>query len=183
MNSFTLVSLTPFLLATVYLDMRYRRIPNGLILGGALIGTMLAVFHGERAVLEAAGGCVAGAILLAPFYLLRGMAAGDLKLMAMAGIFLGTEGTVNSSLYAFVAGGGLALAWLIVLKFKGSGFAAKAVLRDVAVDNGIPTVFRQQANLRQPDSEAFKRLPYAIAITAGIGVHLLFLDGIPRLPA
>ena len=181
MNSVMLVSLTPFLLWAAYLDVRYRRIPNGLILGGALIGTMLAGLHGEKAVLDAAGGCIAGTMVLTPFYLLRGMAAGDIKLMGMAGIFLGAEGVVRASLYAFVAGGVLALAWLIVLKFKPSSAPAKAVLKDVAVDNGIATAVRQHAHLFQTDREAFKRLPYAIAITTGIGVHFIFLAGIPRL--
>ena len=183
MNSVMLVSLTPFLLGAVYLDMRYRRIPNGLILGGALMGTMLAAFHGERAVWDAAGGCLVGAMILTPLYLMRGMAAGDVKLMGMAGIFLGAEGAVRASLYAFVAGGVLALAWLIVLKFKESRGSAKAVLKDVAVYNGIATAFRQHENLCQTDSQASKRLPYAIAITAGIGAHFLFLAGIPRLAA
>lgn len=180
MNSVVLVSLTPFLFWAAYFDIRYRRIPNGLVLGGALTGTMLAALQGEGAVLEAVGGCLAGAMLLTPFYLLRGMAAGDIKLMGMAGIFLGTEGVVRASLYAFVAGGVLALAWLLVLKFKGSGVSAKADLKDVAVANGIATDFRPHANLFQTDSEAFKRLPYAVAITIGIGVHF-FLPDIPRL--
>ena len=111
------------------------------------------------------------------------MAAGDVKLMGMAGIFLGAEGAVRASLYAFVAGGVLALAWLIVLKFKGSGVSATAVLKDVAVDNGIATAFRQRENFCQTDSQASKRLPYAIAITTGIGAHFVFLASIPRLAA
>ena len=183
MNSVVLVSMTPFLLWAVYSDIRYRKIPNDLLLGGALIGTLLAAWQGGLAVLEAASGCVTGAILLAPFYLLRGMAAGDVKLMAMAGIFLGAEGAVKASLHAFIAGGVLALVWLIFSKFKGSGVAAKAALKDVAAGNGIATACQQHANLCQPDSEAFNRLPYAIAITTGIGVHIFFLAGIPRLPA
>lgn len=187
MNSVELVALTPFLLWATYTDIQHRRIPNELILGGALVGTLLSAWQGGLAVLVAAGGCVTGAMLFAPFYLLRGMAAGDIKLMGMAGIFLGTEGVVRASLYVFVAGGVLALAWLIVLKFKGSGISANSVLKDVPADNGVATVIRHHSNLFQSDSEAFKRLPYAIAITTGIGVHffssLAFLAGIPRLAA
>ena len=183
MKSVVLVSMTPFLLWAVYSDIRYRKIPNDLLLGGALIGTLLAAWQGGLAVLEAAGGCVTGAMLLAPFYLMRGMAAGDVKLMGMAGIFLGAEGAMRASLYTFVAGGVLALAWLIVLKFKGSGVSAKAVLKDVAVDNGIATAFRQHENLCRTDIQTSKRLPYAVAITTGIGVHFFFLAGISRLPA
>ena len=45
-----------------------------------------------------------------PLYLLRAMGAGDVKLMAMVGVFVGPLGALSVALLTFVAGGVLALA-------------------------------------------------------------------------
>ncbi|MEN2470362.1 MULTISPECIES: prepilin peptidase [Burkholderia] len=97
-------------------DIATRRIPNRLValgLGGALIAQCM--LHG---VLAGALGWLAGAAtgfgLLLPFYLLRGMAAGDVKLMLAIGAWVGAEMTFYIVLATFIAGGigGIAYALL-----------------------------------------------------------------------
>ncbi|WP_419690460.1 A24 family peptidase [Burkholderia theae] len=97
-------------------DIATRRIPNRLValgLGGALIAQCM--LHG---VLAGALGWLAGAAtgfgLLLPFYLLRGMAAGDVKLMLAIGAWVGAEMTFYIVLATFIAGGigGIAFALL-----------------------------------------------------------------------
>ncbi|HGL6714844.1 prepilin peptidase [Burkholderia contaminans] len=97
-------------------DLAARRIPNPLValgLAGALVAQCL--LHG---VLAGALGWLAGAAtgfaLLLPFYLLRGMAAGDVKLMLAIGAWVGAQMTAYIVLATFVAGGVGALAVVLL---------------------------------------------------------------------
>ena len=71
-------------------DLRARRIPNVLTFG-ATIGAL--VFHlvvaGVGGLAESAGGWMLGAALFFPMFALRGMGAGDVKLLAAVGAWLG----------------------------------------------------------------------------------------------
>lgn len=81
-------------LATVagWLDWRTRRIPNWLtvpaLLAGILANTLAWGWPGTKAALE---GAAWGLGLLLPFVLLRGLGAGDWKLMGALGAFLGPQ--------------------------------------------------------------------------------------------
>jgi len=75
-----------------WLDWRSRRIPNwltipSLVLGIALNG-LISGWPGVKAGLAGAG---LGLALLLPFVLLRGLGAGDWKLMGALGAFLGPQ--------------------------------------------------------------------------------------------
>ena len=69
-------------IAAVY-DIRFRRIPNWLVLTGLVLGlglnTFLFRWPGARASLLGIG---LAFLIYFPLYLLRGMGAGDVKLMA-----------------------------------------------------------------------------------------------------
>ncbi|OXI78179.1 peptidase A24 [Burkholderia sp. AU33423] len=88
-------------------DIATRRIPNRLVLLG-LAGALVAqcLLHG---VVAGALGWLAGAAtgfgMLLPFYVLRGMAAGDVKLMLAIGAWVGAEMTFYIVLATFLAGG------------------------------------------------------------------------------
>lgn len=75
-----------------WMDWRTRRIPNWLTVSGLILGiatnTVLAGWSGTKASLEGAG--LALAVLL-PFVLMRGLGAGDWKLMAAVGALLGPK--------------------------------------------------------------------------------------------
>ncbi|CAB3756074.1 peptidase A24 [Burkholderia puraquae] len=94
-------------IAAASTDIATRRIPNRLVLLG-LAGALVAqcLLHG---VVAGALGWLAGAAtgfgLLLPFYLLRGMAAGDVKLMLAIGAWVGAEMTFYIVLATFLAGG------------------------------------------------------------------------------
>jgi prepilin peptidase CpaA len=71
-------------------DWRTRRIPNSLTVSGFLLGVLMNIFlyrlAGARAAVAGAG---MGLALLLPVVLLRGLGAGDWKLMGALGAFLG----------------------------------------------------------------------------------------------
>lgn len=78
--------LMPALAFAAVLDWRTRRVPNTLVGPLALAGfAAQGLEFGLRGLGLAFVGALLGAACTLPFYLLRGMAAGDVKLMAASG--------------------------------------------------------------------------------------------------
>lgn len=108
-----LVLLVLWLAAAVVADLRMHRIPNLLSFGGAAAGLAFGLLAGWGGLLAALFGLVTGLGLFLPFYATGVMGAGDVKLLAAAGAFLGPVGAVNATLYTLIAGGVFGLAVLI----------------------------------------------------------------------
>ena len=91
-------------------DLKSRRIPNALTFGAAAVAL---AFHGATAGLPglaiSLSGWVIGAALFLPLFALRGMGAGDVKLLAAVGAWLGPGEVVWVALITSIAGGVLAL--------------------------------------------------------------------------
>jgi len=91
-------------------DLRTRRIPNVLTFS-AIASALL--FHTVTGGLNAAwlslAGCFIGALLFLPMFALRGMGAGDVKLLAAVGAWLGPSQVAIVALAASVAGGVIAI--------------------------------------------------------------------------
>lgn len=100
-------------LAAAY-DCRSFRIPNWLTGGGLLFGlawtTMVPPLPGAGWTWPAAG-ILLGFLALLPLYVLRVVGAGDVKLTAMTGAFLGWYDTLFAMLFSMVAAGLAALGW------------------------------------------------------------------------
>lgn len=91
-------------------DVRSRRIPNVLTLGGAAAALVFHAVTAEGAGIgTAAMGWLVGTAVFLPFFLLGGMGAGDVKLMAALGAWLGPAEAFAIAIYASLAGGVLAL--------------------------------------------------------------------------
>jgi prepilin peptidase CpaA len=92
-------------------DLRTRRIPNALTFGAALTALLFhGVTGGWSGLLGAIGGWLLGAALFFPIFALRGMGAGDVKLLAAVGAWLGPAQVIWVALITSVAGGILGLA-------------------------------------------------------------------------
>jgi prepilin peptidase CpaA len=95
-------------------DLHSRRIPNVLTLGAAVAALIASALTGVGAVESSAAGWIVAAALWLPIYALGGMGAGDVKLMAAIGAWLGPSTVIYAALYAAIAGAvfalGLALA-------------------------------------------------------------------------
>lgn len=152
------------LLAAALIDFMHHRIPNLLVFGGAAFGVSYnAVFSGGLGLAGSIEGLGTGLALLLPFYLLRAMGAGDVKLMAMAGAFLGPWDTLGAVLGTFLAGGVLAVA--IALKARSLGRMFKNI---GAMATG--SVFRLAAGgspVMDVPAASVGKLPYGVAIALG----------------
>ena len=171
-----LLALAILLAAATWHDLRTRRIPNMLVLAGTVTGLLLHSFWPEarwlteaalagKGLLFSAGGFGTGLLLLMPFYLLRTMGAGDVKLVAMTGAFLGPVGVIGGTMLTMLCGGVLAL---VVALWNGKLRKVIGNLRSMLLSR----VFHGQACAMAP-AAATGRLAYAIAIFCGTLVHLL----------
>ncbi|MCY1362225.1 hypothetical protein D9M69_489300 [compost metagenome] len=113
-----------------------------------------------------AQGWLSGFGIILPFYMMRGMAAGDVKLMAAVGAWLGAGMALKIALATFVIGG----AWAMVLIVT-SGQSRATLLR---VGHMLLAAVLPGSLPVQPDAEASAgTMPYGVAIAAGT-VAMLF---------
>jgi prepilin peptidase CpaA len=103
------VAVAVALVACVF-DLHSRRIPNLLTFPAAIAALLVSfVSGGLPALASSAGGWAIGLALWLPIYALGGMGAGDVKLIAAIGAWLGPLGAVTAALYSGIAGGVLAV--------------------------------------------------------------------------
>jgi len=162
-----LVCLAIALVACV-VDLRTRRIPNALTLGAAAGALVFHAASGGWAGLgrAAAGGAVGGALFL-PFFLLRGLGGGDVKLLAALGAWFGPAGAVTLALWSMIAGGPMAL---VVAAWRGYAKQAIANVRSLVLFWRVMGFAPHPAiSLDQPGSP---RLPYSLPIAVGVMVTL-----------
>ena len=144
----------PFLavisLATI-LDFVTRRISNYLILIGLAIASILAYVNGGiGALANSFLGSTLGLLVFIYPYIKSLMGAGDVKLMAVVGAFLGPYAVLLTALYASMIGGLIVLAYLLY-----RGLLAESLSR----------AFRLRFSS--------ERIPYAFAISLGACLALL----------
>ena len=106
--------------AACWFDVRTRRIPNQLTFPGAAIGlAAAAAAHGWSGAIASAAGLLVGMALFFPLFALRGLGAGDVKLMAALGAWLGTSMVFGVAFYTTLAGGALALVLIAAHRYGG----------------------------------------------------------------
>lgn len=131
-------------------DLREHRIPNWLSLGGVAVAVGLhSVIRGADGAADALQGAAVGGLLLLPLWLLRGLAAGDVKLLAAVGAHLGPALAALAGLATLIAGGLIAL--LVVLRRRYRQSPGSASGAAVAADT----------------ESAARTFPYAPAIAVG----------------
>jgi prepilin peptidase CpaA len=90
-------------------DIRYRRIPNWLVLAGIVAGFMWNLTSGWSGLGHAAAGFGLGFALYFPLYLLRAVGAGDVKLLAAVGSIIGPGNCIWIFLLTAILGGVVAM--------------------------------------------------------------------------
>jgi prepilin peptidase CpaA len=152
-------------------DMRSRRIPNVLTLPLLLAGLIeAAVFRGGlHGLLDALAAVL---IVGAPFVLLflfAGGGGGDAKLMGAIGAWLGVSQGVVALVAVTVCGAVLGLAFAalrrkLVPVLRNIGMIGQGVWCAVAARRAAPG----EVQALMPDSTAMLKMPYGIAICAGV---------------
>ena len=110
-------TLLPILLLSVVwiglaFDLRQRRIPNVLTFGAAATGIAVqTALLGATGLLMALTGLGVGLVILLPGYLLRATGAGDVKLMAATGTFLGPYWILVAGVISILVGALIAAAF------------------------------------------------------------------------
>ena len=180
-----LVLLLALLGLAVWHDVRARRIPNAIVFPGALLGLALHALlpagaglfgtpMGGLGIVSALGGLGIGLAILLPMYAFGLMGAGDAKMLAMVGAFMGAGDIAAVGIASLLAGGVLALAVA----------ARQGMLRRI-LNSTYQTVLH--AGLSQmKDGLALPapsgRLPYAVAIAAGTVACLAWQYAYGELP-
>ena len=164
----SIVILIGALIAASLTDIARRRVPNTITLPLAAFGLLYHIHaSGTNGFIFSFSGILVGFGLLILFYLMGGMGAGDVKLLAAAGSILGPVNVLHAFIYSALAGG----LYSIV------GLNRHSVLRS-SVERCIsaPVDFLRTGQWLWSPSPSEKKLPrmcYAVAISLGTGIYVL----------
>jgi len=149
-------------------DVRSRRVPNALTLPALAAGVLAhALLPGGLGPLGALGGAAVGLAVFFPFFALGGMGAGDVKLMAALGAWIGAPAIVWTALYCAIAGGVLGLVVALAHGYLSRALVNIWHLMTFWLAHGVrplPALTLERG--RGP------RLPYAVPVLAGLVIAL-----------
>lgn len=145
-------------------DLRNRRIPNALTLSGALAGLIYSVVTaGGEGATSSLQGWVVGLLIWLPIYALGGMGAGDVKLLACLGAWLGPSAVLWVAIYATLAGGALAVLVALRHDYLRTAYDNIWLLLTTWRVTGIGRV-----DTMTLESARGPRLAYAVPVLAGV---------------
>ncbi|MGD2069254.1 MAG: prepilin peptidase [Gemmatimonadota bacterium] len=167
-TTFKLLALLALLGAAVFTDIRDNRIPNRVTVGGALVGTVLTAVESSAFPTGAFLGIAVALGLGFPLFALRAVGAGDVKLLAAVGAFMGPGALLSVVLYGGVAGGILGLGSAVR---RGVILPILLEARNLVVY--LITLGRHGRRRTLDDPEAHT-VPYGVAIAVGAVAAWLF---------
>jgi prepilin peptidase CpaA len=168
-NVFVLAGL---LIGAAWIDVRKRRIPNALVFPGAVLALLIAHLPGGS-VSGSLTGIVVGLAMGLPLYWLHAMGAGDVKLMGMAGAFLGGAHMFAAALVIFVVGG---LLGLVVVARRRAFAQLGANLKQMTIGGLVNSNTNTGPTIDAPDRSVGVQ-PYGVAIAAGTILYLALAKG------
>ena len=149
-------------------DLRTRKIPNVLTFGATAAAIVThGITNGLTGIGFSAAGWAVGLALFLPLFLLRGMGAGDVKLLAALGAWVGPGAAVWLALWSAIAGGVLAVGVAVAHGYGSQAFGNVWGLLSYWRVMGV----RPHPALTLEASTA-PRLPYSLPIAAGLGLTL-----------
>lgn len=163
MHSFAWWPTLIVLAVATFTDLRNRRIPNWLVLPFLLAGIVVSGWlHGWHGVGQSFAGMGLGLLIYGFLFWMGGMGAGDVKLCAAIGAWIGPDQLFIALVITGMAGGIMVLCWAAF-----GGF-----LKDLFTGTGN-LVFgaRDRGQLRDPElvlaNPLKRKMPYAPAIAIG----------------
>jgi prepilin peptidase CpaA len=160
-NNGLTIAMVALLAFALLSDLRERRIPNAVVVTGLLVGLAgHAWLTGVGGLVFAASGALAGLLCLLPFYISGALGAGDVKLMAMCGAFLGPLQVAVASVASLLVGGLIGIVWAFWQFSAGDSDRAE----DEAPSASLSAAGNRMAMC--------SNVPYGLAIGAGVLVAL-----------
>lgn len=149
-----------------WFDVRTRRIPNRLTFPATALGIAAATAaHGGSGALWSAAGMLVGVLLFFPLFALKGLGAGDVKLMGALGAWLGTSVVLGVAFYTTLAGGVLALALIVKHRYGGQAFRNLWLLLTHWRVFGL-----RPLDALTLETSKGPKLPYALPIAVGLAL-------------
>ena len=152
-----LILLAAVLVISVYMELKEKRIPNGLTFSAIVCGLVLGTLPGGISLVSSALGFGLGFGVLFVFYLFGGMGGGDVKLMGAVGALMGYPFIVPALVNTAVIGGVMAI-FIVIWRLDFKKLA------------GIPA--RQsddKPSIDQSENQDKRKttIPYGVAIATG----------------
>jgi len=171
MHSFAWWPTLIVLAVATFTDLRSRRIPNWLVLPFLLAGIAVSGWlHAWHGIGQSLAGLVLAVLIYGTLFWVGGMGAGDVKLCAAIGAWIGPGQLFVALVMTAIAGGIMVLGWALWSGFLHELFGAVA---DIVLG------WKERGVRRDPElvlSNPLKRkMPYAPAIA--VGTLLSFFAG------
>jgi Flp pilus assembly protein protease CpaA len=104
-------------IVAIFTDLKYYRIPNILILIGMVSGLLYSTYRYSYRVIPQSLLCMALVfICFYPFYIIKGLGAGDIKLFMMTACFIRNDSLLNFIMVTMVIGAVISIIKMIVHK-------------------------------------------------------------------
>lgn len=122
-----------------FTDLYKDKIYNLWVIPAFLIGIISAIIQGHDRVFDLVVTVATAFFILFPVYLLKGIAAGDIKLMMATASFLSFQDLLTCILISFLVAGAISLAVLIIKKNKKKTihFAVPVMISALLVIGGV----------------------------------------------
>ena len=157
----------------VVFDVKSHRIPNWLVFSGALVGLAYhALSSYGMGAMASVQGLAVGLAAFMPLYLIRAMGAGDVKLMAMVGAYLGPASAFGAVLTVFIAGGVLSMA--AAIRNRALPRLVEN-LRFIMADMSMKMMVGGAGAQVDAVPVSAGKLPYALAIATGTVMHIYLM--------
>jgi prepilin peptidase CpaA len=163
MHSFAWWPTLIVLSVATFTDLRNSRIPNWLVFPFLVAGIVASGWvHGWHGVGQSLAGVALGTLIFGIFFWMGGMGAGDVKLCAAIGAWIGPDQLFIALVVTGIAGGIMALCWAAF-----GGF-----LKDLFSSAGdLVFGWKERGHLRDPEpalgNPLRRKMPYAPAIAIG----------------
>jgi len=146
------------LVVATFTDVRSRRIPNWLVAPFLLAGIAVSGWlHGWPGAGQSLAGAGLGLLVYGALFFMGGMGAGDVKLCAAIGAWIGPWQLLISLIFTGLAGGAMALTWALF-----GGF-----LKDLFLHTGDLAFGSKERGAVVLSNPLRRKMPYAPAIAVG----------------
>ncbi|WP_099158592.1 A24 family peptidase [Virgibacillus ndiopensis] len=159
-----------FIITAFVLDIRFHKIPNWLTAGGILVGLVChLILDGIDGFIFSGLGLLVGGVICLLLYYFKAIGAGDVKLFAAIGAFLGIEKVLYAIMYAIVFAGIIGIILLLITRTP----VYKAWNRIIEIVNHrFDKCFNKIADKKEEKVATF---PFMYAVLPAIIVHYYYL--------